>query len=57
MNGEYGVRGLYVGVPVKLGRDGAEKVVEIELTKDERTAFDKSVDIVRKGVEELRPFI
>jgi malate dehydrogenase len=57
LNGEYGVRGLYVGVPVNLGRDGAEKVVEIELTKDERTAFDKSVDIVRKGVEELRPFI
>lgn len=57
LNGEYGVKGLYVGVPVKLGRNGVEEVVEIELTKDERTAFSKSVDMVRKGVEELRPFI
>ncbi|MFZ3064663.1 MAG: malate dehydrogenase [Nitrospirota bacterium] len=53
LNGEYGVRGLYVGVPVRLGRNGVDEVVEIELMKDERLAFDKSVQIVRDGVEQL----
>ncbi|MBI5181992.1 MAG: malate dehydrogenase [Nitrospirae bacterium] len=54
LNGEYGVKGLYVGVPARLGRDGVEKIVEITLTKEERGAFDKSVGIVRDGVEQLR---
>jgi len=57
LNGEYGVRGLYVGVPVRLGRNGVEEVVEIELTKDERSAFDKSVQIVRDGVEQLHSLL
>src|SRR5881227_2808745 len=42
LNGQYGVRGLYVGVPVKLGREGVEQVIEIKLTPDEQAAFDKS---------------
>ena len=57
LNGEYGVRGLYVGVPVRLGRNGVDEVVEIELMKDERLAFDKSVQIVRDGVEQLHSLL
>ncbi|MCA9417120.1 MAG: malate dehydrogenase, partial [Candidatus Omnitrophica bacterium] len=47
LNGEYGVNGLYVGVPVVIGAGGVEKVVEIELNSDEKTAFDKSVASVQ----------
>lgn len=57
LNGEYGVRGLYVGVPIRLGRNGVDEVVEIELMKDERLAFDKSVQIVRDGVEQLHSLL
>ncbi|MEZ5845350.1 MAG: malate dehydrogenase [Geminicoccaceae bacterium] len=47
LNGEYGVNGLYVGVPVVIGGNGVEKVVEIELNADEKAAFDKSVASVQ----------
>lgn len=57
LNGEYGVKGLYVGVPARLGRDGVEEAVEIELMKEERLAFDKSVQIVRDGVEQLHSLL
>ena len=53
LEGEFGVDGLYVGVPVVLGRDGMERVFEIELTADERVAFDASVDAVRELVAAL----
>jgi malate dehydrogenase len=53
LNGEFGVDGLFVGVPVKLGRGGISEVVEIELTEDERTAFDKSADSVRELVDTM----
>jgi malate dehydrogenase len=48
---KYGVDGLFVGVPVKLGRGGVTDVVEIDLTGDERQAFDKSVAAVRELVD------
>jgi malate dehydrogenase len=51
--GEYGVDGLFVGVPAKIGRGGAEKVVELELTDAERRLFEQSVAAVRGLVEEL----
>jgi malate dehydrogenase len=54
LNGQYGVRGLYVGVPVKLGRGGVEQIVEIQLTADEQAAFNKSADAVRELVEKLK---
>jgi malate dehydrogenase len=54
LNGQYGVRGLYVGVPVKLGRAGVEQVVEITLTPEEQTAFDKSAAAVRELVDKLK---
>jgi malate dehydrogenase len=46
LNGEYGVKDLYVGVPVVIGAKGVERVVEIELTGPEQTMFDKSIDAV-----------
>jgi malate dehydrogenase len=54
LDGQYGVRGLYVGVPVKLGRRGVEKIIEITLTADEKAAFEKSVGAVRELVEKLK---
>jgi malate dehydrogenase len=48
LEGEYGMSGLYLGVPCKLGKNGLEKILEIELTADERTALDKSAQAVRE---------
>lgn len=47
LEGEYGVDGLYIGVPVVIGKGGVERVVEIKLTAEERKLFDVSVDHVR----------
>ena len=47
LNGEYGVKDLYVGVPVVIGAKGVEKIIEIELSAEEKSAFDKSVESVR----------
>ena len=44
LNGEYGVKDLYVGVPVVIGAKGVERVVELEFNGAEREMFDKSVD-------------
>ena len=44
LNGEYGVKGLYVGVPVIVGAGGAERIVEIDLNAAERNMFIKSVE-------------
>jgi malate dehydrogenase len=54
LDGQYGVKGLYVGIPVKLGRGGVEQVIEIKLTPEEQTAFKKSVSAVRELVEKLK---
>jgi len=54
LNGEYGYKGLYVGVPVKLGRNGLEKVIEIKLTSEEKTALDKSAAAVKELVDKLK---
>jgi malate dehydrogenase len=54
LNGEYGVKGLYVGVPVIIGANGVEKVVEIELNKAEQAMFDKSVAAVRGLIDVVR---
>jgi len=53
LQGEFDVDGLFVGVPVVLGRSGMERVFEIELTDDERAAFQRSADAVRELVEVL----
>jgi malate dehydrogenase len=51
LNGEYGVKDLYVGVPVVIGADGVEKIVEVALDASERQMFEKSVASVRELVE------
>jgi malate dehydrogenase len=51
LEGEYGVNGLYVGVPVKLGGKGIEQVIEITLTLEERAAFQKSAAAVKELVD------
>ncbi len=53
LQGEYGVDGLFVGVPVVLGQGGLERVVEIELSDDEAAAFARSADAVRELVAAL----
>ncbi|MGH7354602.1 MAG: malate dehydrogenase, partial [Candidatus Rokuibacteriota bacterium] len=54
LEGQYGIHGFYVGVPVKLGRAGVEQIVEIKLTAEEQAAFGKSVAAVRELVEKLK---
>jgi malate dehydrogenase len=48
LNGEYGIHGLFVGVPVKLGAKGIEQIIEISLTGEEQTALDKSAAAVKE---------
>jgi malate dehydrogenase len=50
LEGEYGIDGLYMGVPVKLGAAGIEEIVELELGDDERQALDASAEAVREVV-------
>jgi malate dehydrogenase len=51
LNGEYGVKGLYVGVPVVIGAKGVERIVELDLTGSERSEFDKSANAVKALVD------
>jgi malate dehydrogenase len=51
--GEYGIDRLFVGVPVKLGAEGIEEIVEIELDEEERAALGRSADAVKELVEAL----
>jgi malate dehydrogenase len=53
LRGEFGVDGLFVGVPVVLGAGGMERVFEIELTAAEQAAFERSADAVRELVDKL----
>src|SRR3990170_3704467 len=53
-NGKYGVNGIFIGVPVKLGANGVEDIIEIELNTEERKAFDNSVSAIRKLIEEIK---
>jgi malate dehydrogenase len=48
LDGEYGVKGIFMGVPVKLGSKGVEQILEIKLTNEERAMFDKSANSVRE---------
>ena len=53
LEGEYGQEGIFMGVPVKLGAGGMEEVVELELTPEEKAAFDESADHVRELIKTL----
>ena len=54
LNGEYGVDGMYVGVPVLIGENGVEKIVEIELNDEEKAGFDHSVAAVQGLVDAVK---
>ena len=53
LDGEYGVKGLFIGVPAKLGKNGVEEVVEIKLNKEEKEQFDKTVQHVKELVGKI----
>jgi malate dehydrogenase len=53
LSGQYGVKGLFVGVPVKLGRGGITDIIEIELEAEEQAAFDRSAGAVRELVDAM----
>ena len=54
LDGQYGVKDLYVGVPVVIGAGGVERIVEIKLDREEKAAFDKSVAAVRELIEVVK---
>lgn len=54
LNGEYGFKNLYVGVPVKLGAKGMEQIIEIKLTEEETAALKKSADSVKELFDKLK---
>jgi malate dehydrogenase len=57
LNGEYGVKDLYVGVPVVIGAGGIERIVEIAMNAEEKAAFDKSCAAVRELVEAAKKLL
>jgi malate dehydrogenase len=54
LNGEYGIKDLYIGVPAIIGKNGVEKIVEIKLNSQELTMFNRSVDAVKKLILEVK---
>ena len=54
LTGEYGMKDLFLGVPCKLGRKGLERVIEVELTADERAALEKSAEAVREPMRTVK---
>ncbi len=54
LTGEYGMKDLFLGVPCKLGRKGLERVIEVQLTADERAALDKSAEAVREPMRAVK---
>ena len=53
LEGEYGVKGLCVGVPVVLGKGGVERIIELDLNEIEKAAFAKSIEAVKKTTDEV----
>ncbi|MCJ7521839.1 MAG: malate dehydrogenase [Dehalococcoidia bacterium] len=54
LEGEYGINGVFMGVPAKLGKDGIEEIIEIKLTPDEDAAMRKSADAVRELLQIMK---
>jgi malate dehydrogenase len=54
LEGEYGISGLFVGVPVKLGKNGIEQIISLRLTADEKKALDKSAAAVQELVDAMK---
>jgi malate dehydrogenase len=53
LTGEYGLNNIYVGVPVVLGKNGIEKIIELQLTEDERALLSKSAEAVKEVCDVL----
>jgi len=56
LRGEYGIKDLFIGVPVLLGKNGIERIIELDLEKEELDQLKESANAVRKGVEDLNTF-
>lgn len=56
LNGEYGIKDICTGVPCRIGRQGIEKIVELELSKPERDVFNASAEKIRSNLEILKPY-
>jgi malate dehydrogenase len=54
LSGQYGLRDLYIGVPVVIGADGVERIIEVQFTPEEKAAFEKSCDAVKGLVEAFK---
>ena len=57
LTGQYGIKDMYVGVPVVIGAGGVERIVEIELNAQEKAAFDKSCGTVRELIEAAKKLL
>ena len=55
LDGEYGLKDIYFGVPVVLGRNGVEKIIEVALTDDEKAMLQKSADLIRSTMSVVPP--
>jgi len=53
LQGEYGLKDVYMGAPVVLGRNGVERIIELQLTKDEQALCDASAKAVREVMDVL----
>lgn len=56
LRGEYGYRDIFLGVPVLLGKNGIEKIIELDLTPEEKQALDLSARSVAEGLDQLKAF-
>jgi malate dehydrogenase len=56
LRGEYGIENLFIGVPILLGKNGVERVVELDLDKSEMALLRSSATSVKKGVDDLNTF-
>ena len=57
LNGEYGVKGLFVGVPVIIGEKGIEKIIELDLSNQSKKEFQKSVEAVEQLVKKCKKLL
>ena len=53
LEGEYGVNNVFIGVPVVLGESGVEKIIELELTDEEKAGFDNSIAAVEELIDAM----
>ena len=56
LRGEYGHTGIFLGVPILIGKNGIEKIIELDLSEEEKSMLEQSVQAVKKGLESLHSF-